>query len=273
MKNIFFAFIFAIFLTSCTEVIKIDLNSANPVLMVEAKITNEAGPYTVKLSKTVNYDAPNVFPAVSGATIIIADDAGNRDTLTEGAGGIYTTKHIQGVEGRTYNLFIKDGEKEYTATSKMQNMIALDSVYSLAFGGGPGPGGPGKDSSVLIFNLFQDPAAIKNFYRIQQYIKKPNETTFTRQTGIVVLDDLNTNGNRIEVPYFGQSDVSRNDSVIMELQTLTEDAYHYLSVLNSISGGGFGGSGTPSNPTSNISGGAMGYFSAYTISRQKIQVK
>jgi hypothetical protein len=272
MKNIFFALIFAIFLTSCTEEIKIDLNSSNPALVVEAKITNEAGPYTVKLSKSVNYDAPNTFPAATGATVIISDDAGNRDTLTEGTGGIYTTKKIQGIEGRTYNLFIKDGEKEYTAASKMENMVTLDSIYSLSFGGGPGPGGPGKDSNLLVFNIFQDPAAVKNYYRIQQYIKKPSETDYTRQTGIVALDDLQTNGNMILIPYFGQSDVRKNDSVIMELQTLNKAAYDYLNTLSNINGGGFS-SGTPANPTSNISGGAMGYFSAHTISRLKIQAK
>jgi len=273
MKNIFFVFIFAIFLTSCTEVIEIDLNSSNPVLVVEAKITNEAGPYTVKLSKSVNYDDPNSFPAATGATVIISDDAGNRDTLTEVSSGVYNTQKIQGVEGRTYNLFIKDGEKEYNAISKMENMVTLDSIYAFPFGGG-GPGGPPSgDSSLLIFNIFQDPAAIKNYYRIQQYVKKPNETDYTRQTGIVALDDLNTNGNLILIPYFGQSNVSKNDSVIMELQTLNKAAYDYLNTLDDISGGGFGGSGTPANPTSNISGGAMGYFSAHTISRLKIQAK
>ena len=177
MKNIFFVFIFAIFLTSCTEVIEIDLNSSNPALVIEGSITNEAGPYSIKLSKSVNYDESNTFPAVSGATVIISDDAGNRDTLTEGAGGIYTTKYLQGVQGRTYNLFVKDGEKEYTSVSKMENMITLDSIYAFSFAGG-GPGGPPSDSNMLVFNIFQDPAAIKNYYRLVQYIKKTNGNYF-----------------------------------------------------------------------------------------------
>lgn len=271
MKNLFFAFIFAIFLTSCTEEIKIDLNTSNPALVIEGSITNETGPYSIKLSKSVNYDASNVFPGVSGATVILSDDAGNRDTLTEGANGIYNTKHIQGVQGRTYNLYVKDGEKEYTSISKMENMITLDSIYAVPFPGG-GPGGPPRDSNLLVFNVFQDPAAIKNYYRLVQYVKKPMEAVFTKQTGILVTNDLNTNGNLILIPYFAQSDAQRNDSVIMELQTLNKAAYEYLNTLNDINGGGFS-SGTPANPTSNISGGAMGYFSAHAVSRKKIQVQ
>ena len=47
--------------SSCTKVIKIDLNSTDPHLTVEANITNQPGPYKVKLTSTLNYYDTNIF--------------------------------------------------------------------------------------------------------------------------------------------------------------------------------------------------------------------
>ncbi len=53
-------FIFALF--SCTKVINVNLNNANPNIVIEGVISDGAGPYQVQLSQTVNFSDPNIFP-------------------------------------------------------------------------------------------------------------------------------------------------------------------------------------------------------------------
>ncbi|HEX7413182.1 MAG TPA: DUF4249 family protein, partial [Bacteroidia bacterium] len=121
-----------LFLTSCTKVINIDLNSANPNIVVDAEITDQPGPYTVNLTQTVNFSDNNVFPAINGATVVISDNAGNSNTLTETVpgSGNYVTSTLQGTVGRAYSISISYNGKTYTAMSTMPGPVALDSVIA-----------------------------------------------------------------------------------------------------------------------------------------------
>src|ERR1022692_4666787 len=107
--------IFYLAFSSCEKVINIDLNSVAPQIVVQGNITNQPGPYTVQLTQTVNFSEPNNFPAVSGAKVIIEDNAGNVDTLTENPAGIYTGTRLTGTPGRSYALVLTANGKKYTA--------------------------------------------------------------------------------------------------------------------------------------------------------------
>src|ERR1700739_1121707 len=100
LKIIFALVILAAGVSSCQKVINIDLNSANPDIVVDAEVMDNAGPYTVNLTQTVNFSDNNVFPAVNGASVLISDNAGNSELLTETSPGNYTTSHLQGMDGR-----------------------------------------------------------------------------------------------------------------------------------------------------------------------------
>ena len=78
------------------------------------------------------------------------------------------------------------------------------------------------------------------------------------------------NGNMIfmsweDEPFFPQ------DTVVVELQTLDKSTYDYYLTLNSLAGGLFGAS-NPANPKTNLSNDALGYFGAYTVSRDTIVI-
>ena len=95
-------------LVSCTKEIDIDLNSSNPKLVVEANIYEGTGPYYVKLTRTVNFDESNSFPAETNALVIISNDLMQTDTLVEFSPGIYQTQFIQGLANHNYSLYIPD---------------------------------------------------------------------------------------------------------------------------------------------------------------------
>ena len=70
-------------------------------------------------------------------------------------------------------------------------------------------------------------------------------------------------------------DVKSSDEVIVELLGIDENVYDYFNTLATILGDGQGpssGSTTPSNPNSNISNGALGYFAAYSYTQSTITI-
>ena len=63
IKHLVFLPVFAM-LAACTKEIDIDLNSSNPQTVIEGNISDEPGPYIVKISKTVNYSESNNYPPI-----------------------------------------------------------------------------------------------------------------------------------------------------------------------------------------------------------------
>jgi len=118
--------------------------------------------------------------------------------------------------------------------------------------------------------VYTDPIALGNSYR---FIQKINDTL--DQTFHVFNDNLN-NGKVNQRPLRGGSDsleVKLYDLVAVEMQCITRSTYLYYYTLNQQSGAGPGGGTTPSNPPSNIVGGALGIFSAHTVQRKQVVIK
>ena len=88
-------------LVSCEKVIDVDLSSVEPQIVIDGTITDQPGPYTVKISKTGDYFNPGAFPAVTGASVTISDNRGYRRNLpdlfnTRNTGKeIFTSSHFR----------------------------------------------------------------------------------------------------------------------------------------------------------------------------------
>ena len=248
--------IIAIFIIGCEKVITLDLNNAQPVMVIYGVVTDSAGPYIVTLSKSSSYFNPPVSNPVSGATVIISDNAGNTDTLKEATAGKYLTSKLKGVPERTYNLKVISQNQIYKATSTMYSHVNIDSlIIQKSILSGFGFGGKGTTH----YNLncwFRDPFE-KNYYRLKT-IK--NDTV---NANIRLYNDQYTNGE--ETP-LSAGRVIGGDTCIIELFSLDQQAYEYYLTLNDILNQSPIFGGTPANPVNNISNGAQGDFSAWAIS-------
>jgi hypothetical protein len=253
-------------LSSCTKEIKLNLNDTDSRIVIEGNVTNEPGPYLVRLSKTVNFSDQNIFPAVTNAFITIQDNVGNIDTLKETTSGSYYTTNITGTVGRTYTLKVITEGKTFTATSAMPSAVTLDSVTFLksAFGGQAGSG----NEIYVPAPRFLDPKNETNFYRFKTAL---NDTV---DNGIYVDNDNLVNGLPYLRPIFSNNLFpKKNDSLLLEMQCINQPVYDYFFSLNAAISQGQGAA-TPSNPVSNIIGeGSLGYFSAHTVQRLKVEVK
>lgn len=244
------------FISACQKVINIDLNSASPAIVIVGNLNDQPGPYTVTLSQTVNFSDPNTFPPVSGAFIMIADNAGNIDTLVETIPGTYHTKKIMGVAGRTYNLTVVANGQTYTSASTMPQAVTFDTltiVQQFGF----------RDTNLYPQADFFDPVSVSNYYR---FVETRNDSVVTR---LFIIDDQFDNGRFIQYTLRTDTAMAVGDSVKVEMQCIDQGTYQYFSTFRQATGNT---NVTPFNPISNISNNALGYFSAHTSRFRTIKI-
>ncbi|HEY5367495.1 MAG TPA: DUF4249 family protein [Hanamia sp.] len=242
----------------CKKVIDVDLKNAATQLVITGEVNNRPGPYHVNISQSVNFSSDNTFPPVSGAFVTITGN-GLVDTLTEKTPGDYTTRLFTGVPGFTYQLYVETGGHVYTATSTMPQPVHLDSITFVE-------GGLSNDIYPVV--NFQDPAGVANFYKFKESVKGE---AFPDGRGNAVFDDQFSDGRYINLTLYStdSSDIKSGMKLTVEMNCVDENVYNYLNGLLQISSPG---SPSPGNPPSNISGGALGYFSANTKTARVVDV-
>lgn len=255
MKYLNYYLIFiCFFVTSCDKIITLPIDPNQSKLVIEGNITDQIGPYYVRLTKSINFTEDNIYPGIENAAVYITDNQGIKDTLRHTQKGYYSTNKIKGIPGNTYFLQVVFEGKIYTAESTMPKKVNLDNLQLNTF---PFNG----ETRINIIPVYLDPISLGNNYR---FIQKINDTL--DKIYHVFNDNLN-NGKLNQRPLrTGDQDfrVKPNDSVSIEMQCISEESYIYYYSLNQQSGAGPGGGTTPSNPPNNIKGDALGLFSAHT---------
>jgi len=256
-KQFFVSLIIFIGLTSCQKVINIDLNSAAPQMVIEGNITDQPGPYAVYLSQTVNFSETNVFPPVTGANVIISDNLGNTEMLTESSSGKYVTSVLHGTPGRTYSLSVTANGKTYTASSTMPNPVNIDTLVNKKEGFG---------HEMSWSARFLDPAGKDNYYALFLKINNVIQSNFSS------TDDHLRDGDTIDmrIPIPRDLTLKSGDSVNVILESIDQNVREYFRLLRQLNRNGIQ-SAPPANPVNNLTGGALGYFSAHA-DRKKILV-
>ena len=251
--SLLFIAVISLISISCEKIVNIDLNSSSPHIVIEGSISDQPGPYIIKLSQTVNFNVSNVFPPIVGANIVMSDNLGNTELLIESLPGTYITSGLQGVPGRTYTLTVKTGGKEYVSTSTMPDPVNIDSLslQNQIFG---------NNQMKVISVLFKDSANVKNYYRFIE-VRNGVQQKFT-----FLYDDRLQDGSQITSSLFAGEDTLRTgDSVLVLLQCIDKNVFDYFRTIRQASGGGGPQATSPANPLSNISNGALGYFNAYAV--------
>jgi len=238
-------------LISCEKVIHLDLKNAGAKIVIQGNVYDQPGPYTVKISSSVNFDASSIYPPVSGATVIISDNVNQSEVLTESSSGTYVTSKLKGLPGRTYSLSVKTGMDSYQASAVMPYAVGIDSIY---FATSPFSG------EVQTAISFRDPIFSVDYYRMVYFINKVQQMPF------YVIDDELFQGVQIHYALSSRnSDIKLNqgDQVMVWLESIDPGVYEYFRTAGSDSGE----SASPANPVSNISNGALGYFNACSVRR------
>jgi hypothetical protein len=240
-------------MVSCKKIINVDLKNAPPALVIEGMVTNSS-PAKVLISKSVRFSADNVFPAVTDALVTITDGGGNVYPLLQTSPGTYVNNNLLGIPGTTYRLQVIENGTTYTATSTMPLQVNLDSllVSNIVFAGKIIP---------IVQPKYTDPANVANYYWFIQYING------VENQRIFVWDDNLTNGGISTRPLIEpDSTINPGDTIMVEMRCIDKPIYQYVRGLQDLQNN----AATPANPTSNISGGVLGYFSAHTRQRKSV---
>lgn len=251
-------------LTACTKVIDIKTGNDSGQLVIEGNIVDTAGVQTIKLSKNVPFTSTNVYPTVTGATVTVADQAGNSYNFTETTPGSYTNSQLKGIAGNAYKMTVVTGATTYNATSTLPVKVTMDSVTSENR-----VASSGSNPKKQIVVHFKDPLGVSNYYRFVLYLNGAQVKT------VFAFDDEFNDGlsvhNILRVSD-DDEDIYSGDKVRVEMQCIDAAMYLYWFTLSQQAGGP-GGSVTPSNPPTNISPVSLGYFSAHTTQTIAITVK
>ncbi|QKJ29072.1 DUF4249 domain-containing protein [Mucilaginibacter mali] len=246
-------------IASCQRVIDIKIGNNDEKIVIEGKLTNVAGVQTITISKTVAYDDANVYPPVTGAAVTVASTTGTT-TFKETQPGQYTLANTRGRSGTAYTMTVKLGDKTYTATSVMPNQVTLDSINISGLA-------VGKKTVKTVSAFYHDPPDAVNQYNFLMFVNG------VQVKQVFTINDNLSNGRIVNSTLYQYDiELKTGDKVEVEMQCIDKNVYNYWYNLGQQGGNGPANSATPSNPTSNISNGALGYFSAYTVQRKSIMV-
>jgi hypothetical protein len=259
LSSIFMATIVLWIATSCTELIEIEVDDAAVRLVIEGEITNEAARHAVKITRSANYFSNLPATRVTGAIVSISD-GDQTFILTEDEPGIYMTDpDVQGVPGRNYELAVLTDGIEYTASSTMKQVMPIDSIQLRPSARDEG------NYEVLLFA--QEPDTPGDFYMWRSY---RNDTLLTDSISKVIFlgDDL-INGRYLSGLLVQQVEAAPGDEITLEMLAVPEDYFLFVLTLMIESrwrGGPF--DAPPANVQGNISNGALGFFVAYSQTRE-----
>jgi hypothetical protein len=115
MKPLIIFCLLIVIFDSCIDPFDIKSSGLRPNLVVEGMITDQQGPYSVKLF--YSSELGNQLDKINwtkGASVVVYDDEGSSEILSEISPGNYQTSvnGIQGVVGRTYYLKITTQQEE-----------------------------------------------------------------------------------------------------------------------------------------------------------------
>lgn len=238
---------------ACTKVVKLPLHTAPSQYVIEGNITDQPGPYLVRIFQTTAFYDSNRFKGITGAVVQVADNEGNKELLVDNGGGNYYTQHLQGIPGNTYTLNVVIGTNTFTASSQMPPLVPLT---GLAIGQITNTG---KMVLVAMPEFTNPPGPGLSYYLFNQTVNGILDKTLYYWNSQYSAGQANSFDLARSDP---DSTLHVGDSIRIEMQCLDKSMYTYWSALDAAATGN--GGSYPGNPVSNLTGGALGYFSAHT---------
>lgn len=270
--------------SACTADITLDTDDAKPVLVIYGTVTNQLAYQSVQLSSSTGYFSHEKNRQISDAQVTLSAGNGTVYDLVEDQKhpGIYLTKkQMAGIPGESYRLkvivdFNEDGKAEtYEADATMTQQVVMDSVRM-----------PKEEITGYHFysiNLYGQEPAGDNYYVCKYQV---NDTLYSQISKMIVFNDLALDNQYItgqSISYmFDSKDkdkykndddfntmvfITENDKVTTYISNITKGYYNFLmQCQNGRQGENPFFGGPLSNISTNIKGGAIGYFTAYTTS-------
>lgn len=246
---------------SCEKVINLDLDEAEKQIVVEAVLKDNPGNNKILLSYTSAVYTDQSFDKISGADVRVTDKNGNEYIFTEDPyiPGYYHNPTFTVLHENDYTLKIDIDGEIITSTCHSYAKPGIDSIIWY-----PSPfASSGPDTIYMVDYFSVDNVNEVNHYRLRIWINGEEQDNY-----YYIGNDDFINGASYNAPFFG-ADAHKGDTVLIELITLDKANYTYLYTLSSNESN----STSPANPTSNLSGNAIGYFGAFSTDTMSVIIQ
>lgn len=274
-------------LSGCETVIDADLNEGPTQLSVDGTITDQPGPQTIRLTQTAAYFDNSPPTTAAGATVTVTDDLGKRFAFTDSDNdGYYVwqpgVKDTLGRVSRTYSLSITFQGETYRASAKMNRVPAVDSLIFRKEKINPLSPTEGYRAEFYA----RDFVGATDYYRVRYF---RNGTLQNKPRDIITLKNASFPGSSdtdglIFIRLFRQainpdSLYAMNDSVKVEVQSLTLEAFDFWQQLSQqITNGGLFATPPANVPTNIINTNATGkkatgFFVASAVRSRTVRVE
>ncbi len=283
--SFFLLLLLSVTLMSCEDIIDLKTETAPTRLVVDGWITDRPIPQYVILTLSQNYfDNSRALPA-TGATVTVTDDQGKVYTfLDEARNGTYTWKpkgnEVIGRVGGSYKLSVSYNNETYEAETQVKRVPPVDSITyyydnpSFVAEGSPKEGYVAEFYSTD-FKGPDDCYWIKTYKNGVRYDRKA--TDFITSYDGSFSRGSSTDGLTFILPVRRSINLnklfSENDSLRVELFSITPATYNFISAIQSEAGNQGLLATAPANIPTNISNTradgprAMGWFGASAISQ------
>jgi len=281
--------------TSCEDEIPIDVDPLTEQLVVDAWLTNQAGPQTINLSMTQPYFDNTLPQGLSGAAVTVTSSTGTVFEFVETENGNYvwtpTADETIGEVGTDYGLEVTVDGQNYGSFSTMNRVPPIDSIgYEFRDNETFGP-----DGTYAEF-FARDPIGGGDTYWVKTFkngvfLNKPDEISLAFDAGfseggsvdgLIFITPIRESINRIP-----DEDTEDNDEVApwavgdeirVELHSINNEAFYFLSsAQQQITNGN---SGIFSQPVINTTGNVfredgeqvLGMFNVSAVSEKSVVI-
>ncbi len=266
-------------LTSCLaddEEISVKTNDTGQKPVIEAELSTDSLQTYTKLTWLSSIDNVKASQPIHNGLVTLKDSNTNHtDTLLESsqAPGKYVKSRLKAIEGHTYLLTVSIDSKTYTARSKVGSKFLLSKLRYESLLANDLLGSLG----INLWSLGGDIDTTSRYFTCYVTGDSYNSLQNSNYSARMIL---NIDGkryykalnNEVRTSYVDDEvittlipdSVLKNVKVVsVEIQAFDKSIYNYLSEIDNATNNT---QAAPTNPPSNISGGALGYFFAHTSS-------
>lgn len=221
MKKFISIVLILISLTSCEDVIDLNLNTSEPRLVIDASINwfkrTSGNEQKIKLTLTAPYFETTVPPA-NGAQIIVKDSDNNIfNFVEESNSGIYKNNDFIPEINKTYTLEIIYKGETYTATETLKSVAPIEYVEQKN-----DAGFSGNETELKAY--YTDPVEEENYYFFEF------KSDLAKVPSLEVYKDEFTNGNQI-FGFYSEEDLNSGNQVIIRNYGVSKRFYEFMFLL------------------------------------------
>ncbi|WP_055436472.1 DUF4249 domain-containing protein [Lacinutrix algicola] len=231
MKNSIYILFIVFILSSCQDVIDIEVPNAEPRLVIDASLSwfeGTSGTYqTIQLTLSAPF-FNNEIPAATGANIFVTDQSNTvYNFIDTNSNGIYECFNFNPQLNQEYSLTVIYNNETYFGVETLMAITPIDYIEQNNDGGFSG-------DEIEIKAFYTDPTDEENYYFFEfqeEYESNPN---------LQVYDDEFINGNQI-FAFYSNEDTEIGNELMIRNYGVSQQFYQFMTLLLQQTSDGGGG--------------------------------